>query len=214
MKQKNNNSEKEKLNKKDTMRNEKKNIKGLIAFIIVIIGVWLFGFATLPDNLNITVDTGENYNDVISRLETISNKTHKNYINTSISPETYEYLYNSHKELYKLSAQPKTVVQSFCKEPDRIGKLIQNESKNFTSLELNEPVMIEGYMFEIVGAQVYPQKILLDINGSRYNLVEGDSFVSIGEDQRFIVDKIFTTEIPILWAGANIRVEVKLEESE
>jgi hypothetical protein len=178
----------------------------LFAFMIVsfLIGVAAGANIVVPKDINITMDTGPRYDNLLEGLKNVSKIQ-----NSSCHNLTFTCALNVSEQACQNVKCPVIVhaptTDSFCKLPNKIGPTFLNESIKTVYLELNTPVEIGGYWYEIIGANAddwQGQSIILDRNGVRKTFHDGETYIDKDGVQVTLVES-FVANIPTLYASGN-----------
>jgi hypothetical protein len=176
--------------------------------ICVMLGFFAGTSIEVPNEINIDFDKDgklEQFTDTLNLLQ--ENITHNlvnrscNF-NVSIDEEFYIYSINSYKQVQKERKENVQLVQTFCKKPNTISTLHLEQPREQVFIELNKPILLYGYEFEIVGANDNdPENLILSINGNRMLMEQGDSYTN--QNVTVNLEDIFVSTIPSLYASGN-----------
>ena len=177
-------------------------------FICVMMGFFAGTSIEVPNNISISLDDEgklEHFADSMNTFnekfaQSMANKTCN--FNVTMDEEFYMYAVNSYKAVQKERKENVQLIQTFCKKPNSINTLHLSEPREQVFIELNKPVLLHGYEFEIVGANDQdPENIILSINGNRILMEQGDSYTN--RNVTVTMEDIFVSNIPILYASGN-----------
>ena len=157
---------------------------------------------------NITIGLSDEFENFSLQMESILEKN-RPMCNFNITPDIYNHIrneYNSHN--LNLGNR---IVETFCKKPTTIGKLHLVNTRELFYLELNEPFEMYGWTFEVIGGGYEPENtVIIDINGNRKTLKEGESLTN--GNVTIYAESLFLTSIPYLTASGNFRISFMNKE--
>jgi hypothetical protein len=188
------------------MRGKKIRIAGVVLALLLVAGVFFSWGLTLgleiPREINITVDTGENYDRTVNQMQHTAELLNNRSDNKScpVCPDLQCPTVNcsSVNTICENTAAAKTM--SFC----RLGRVPAHLKRGREAylLEQGKPVMIEGNAVAVLGANDVDSTVVLSINGSRHTMKEGEAVYD--GSVTYLVDKIFVINIPKLDAWAYV----------
>jgi len=164
---------------------------------------------SIPSDINISVESegldrfSKDLDAFADRFAEINNNRSCNY-NVTMDEQFYIYAINNYKETQKAKRETPKLIDTFCKKPNTIGTLHLTEARELTYLELNYPLEVYGYHIEILGASDTQNNLILDINGNRKTMYEGDCFTN--NEITVCVEELFVTTIPSLNAAGSFNI--------
>jgi len=172
--------------------------------LVLITGVVL-GFISgasiiIPENITMGYDQS-----VIDLTEGMKEFASENraVCNFNITPDMYKFMREDYHR-NRLHSDTR-IIETFCKKPEQVGKLHLIDTRELIYLELNEPFEMYGWTFEVIGGDYEPENtVIIDINGNRKTLKEGESLTN--GDVTIYAESLFLTSIPYLTASGNFRI--------
>jgi hypothetical protein len=124
-----------------------------------------------------------------------------------MGPESLKYVIDQYEEVMELKRTNYRKIDTFCKRSNQIGTLHMHTPETLYVLELNEPIEVLNWTFEIVGADSdckgfstdWKDYIIMDINGARKKMSKDECFTN-GEVTICARD-LFIYNIPYLGAS-------------